>query len=455
VVTLKKNLHSALSIRLFRLGGTKAFLVILISNLFFQSAHALPVKQVRKCRATPQFLDQALGFGSGLSAIPKGVSFGKKRINLESKKETDLRFLAISDRGPNVDGPQVSIGEHLVPSKILTQPDYKPKVGVILCRDGELIVEEELKLKNSNGEALGGLPPAVDNVLSGSVDEVALTPKLQQISPNGEGVDPEGVVVNPDGTFWVVEEYGPSLLLFSAKGRVIKKMHPGNGLPLWLKDMQANRGLEGVALLPSGDLIVALQSARKTEATATAAPVRSFIDVLRINKDNGVVATYRWPLPIKNSEDFAEVKIGDIVAISETQLFAVRAFRSSVTIESVNLPKFNSTKVVASSAGEIGVSDAMYEEIKSHTLLNLTSIGWKQEKTEGLAMLSDGKSIAVISDDDFEVKGKLSVEPDEMVLKSDGSLQSIKPVELKVGQKKKGSGPELWIIEFEHLLDQG
>ena len=41
-----------------------------------------------------------------------------------------------------------------------------------------------------------------------------------ELSPNPHGLDTEGLVRTGDGTFWVVEEYGPSILKINRQGKV-------------------------------------------------------------------------------------------------------------------------------------------------------------------------------------------------------------------------------------------
>ena len=75
-----------------------------------------------------------------------------------------------------------------------------------------------------------------------------------------------------DGSFWLVDEYGPSLVHVSARGKVLTRYVPKGlkltgtdypvveALPAVLLHRKTNRGLEGLAQLPDGDLVLALQS---------------------------------------------------------------------------------------------------------------------------------------------------------------------------------------------------
>ncbi len=288
--------------------------------------------------------------------------------------------------------------------------------------------------------SLPGLTP-----LAGEVLEESLTPDLRRIAPSGEGVDPEGIAIASDGSLWIVDEYGPSILHLDAKGKVLRRWYPGEGLPLWLRTMQPNRGFEGIAILPgSGDIIVSMQSPR----VASSGGAFGYIDLLRMSSEGEYLGHYRWSLQMKNPADFAEVKIGDISAVSPDSLIAVRAFRSSVTIE-----RIDGVKPFSSRRSLIGTDqEDDFKEVSSHTVVNLTGLGWKKDKTEGLTVLPDGRTIVVMNDDDFAVKGDLDIKTDQMILRSDGMLQTASPARIEVKVKSKSTGPELWFIELEKAI---
>jgi hypothetical protein len=342
----------------------------------------------------------------------------------------------------------------MLPSKIFADPNYAPRIAEVVYDDGKYEVVDEIVIRSASKEKpLGGLPPlkllSLPGLtpLKGELLEESLTPELIRIEPKGEGVDPEGIAVAKDGTFWIAEEYGPSLLHLDQKGRVITRLYPGEGLPIWVREMQPNRGFEGIAILPgekndqgAGDLIVAMQSARVSKEGG-ALP---FVDLLRFDRDGVYLGHYRWPLPVQNAADYGDVKIGDLWGLSSTSALAVRTFRSSVTIEQIDGLKHFSANTKEAKEEIINV--------RSHTVVNLSGLGWKKDKTEGLALLPDGKTILVGNDDDFGVKGKLKLKADETVLRADGLLHSLGPVTIQVKLKKSSVGPEIWFIELDKNL---
>ncbi len=85
-------------------------------------------------------------------------------------------------------------------------------------------------------------------------------------------MDPEGLVRLADGSFWVAEEFGPSLLQVAADGTVLKRLVP-QGLQNDFKDADyevvpslrpfsvyraQNRGFEALALSPDEKFLYAM-----------------------------------------------------------------------------------------------------------------------------------------------------------------------------------------------------
>ncbi|MFM8494239.1 MAG: esterase-like activity of phytase family protein [Planctomycetia bacterium] len=194
----------------------------------------------------------ALGGLSDLSLAPAGAA------------TEGLIVWAITDRGPNG-----MVGEGEAKRRTLLVPDFVPAlVKLRLPADGGAAVEAVLPLTGGSGKPLSGRPNGVgrdEPVLDGA--------GRAAIAADPDGVDTEGLVVMPDGSFWVTEEYRPSLMRVSAEGRVLERHVPAGveltgadttvitDIPAAYGDRRDNRGFEGLALSADAKhLFVLLQS---------------------------------------------------------------------------------------------------------------------------------------------------------------------------------------------------
>jgi len=179
-----------------------------------------------------------------------------------------MRFWTLTDRGPN---GEVEIDGRT--RRTLTAPAFVPTV--LLCElggdptgDGAIVVRRTIPLATRSGQPLSGRP------LPGGDDDMILDAAgATSVGHDPDGVDSEAVVEAPDGSLWIAEEYGPSLLHVSAEGRVIARFFPAGAapagadtdaiatLPAEYARRRENRGFEALAATADGSrLFVLLQS---------------------------------------------------------------------------------------------------------------------------------------------------------------------------------------------------
>jgi len=165
-------------------------------------------------------------------------------------------FWALPDRGPNswIGKPE---------TRIFPVPDYNPALfRVRLGRSRQIEIAETVPILTRSGRPVTGLPDLPDG------DEVPFgIDGKQRLAVDPNGIDPEGLAVDPDGTFWLAEEYGPSLLRVSSRGRVLARWVPKGRtrppadypviarLPAVFGRRRANRGFESLALSSDGTLL--------------------------------------------------------------------------------------------------------------------------------------------------------------------------------------------------------
>ncbi|MGF6226749.1 hypothetical protein QFZ27_000704 [Inquilinus ginsengisoli] len=181
-----------------------------------------------------------------------------------------MTFWTISDRGANftcgdvkdvfgVDGK--TICGDLKGARIYPQPDYSPTIYRITLQDGgTFTVDTVLPLRDGDGKPVNGLL----NPLTHASTEQPIDLSGKKLEQNPDAVDAEAIVPMADGSFWVSEENGPSLLHVAADGKILRRVVPqgteddfkgahypvDGGLPAVLGRRFLNRGLESLAITP-------------------------------------------------------------------------------------------------------------------------------------------------------------------------------------------------------------
>jgi len=200
---------------------------------------------------------------SDLAADPNAADPDATERGSTDRGAADMAFWTVTDRGPN--GTIRRDGKKI---RTLLRPDFVPSlVRLRVETDGAarvLEIDRVVPLANEQGRPLSGRP------LPGATDDSPLLAAdgVGSIAADPHGVDTEAVVPLADGTFWLVEEYGPSLLHVAADGRVRMRLLPagtaGGGrdcLPACYAGRRENRGFEALAASPDGTrLWVLLQS---------------------------------------------------------------------------------------------------------------------------------------------------------------------------------------------------
>jgi hypothetical protein len=344
---------------------------------------------------------------------------------------TGVTFITTTDRGPN--------GEIKVDGRkelAFPLPTYTPRLVKLRLEGGNLEVMETITLKLPEGytdpvtktRELTGLP-----AFEGSGEDAYSPDGKQAYGTDPYGVDPESLTLDPrDGSFWLGEEYGPSVLHVAADGTLLMRITPkGLGLntpgvsvrellPEAFRLRKANRGFEGIAISPDGArLFVMLQSPllnpdKKSGEASRYVRIAVFDTADGDNPKLAGVYVYQTQQATDvGAPEQDDVKIGDIAAVSRTRILVGE--RDSVdggSHKKVYLVDLAGASDIAQNddvngrtieqASEADLKKAGVEPVKKSMVVDLAKLGFSPDKFEGLALV-DSTTIAVVNDNDFGV----------------------------------------------------
>ncbi|MFE1883229.1 esterase-like activity of phytase family protein [Streptomyces diastatochromogenes] len=324
-------------------------------------------------------------------------------------------YWTVTDRGPNgqikVDGKK---------RRTFPVPGFDPAIVKIRVSGDAIEVIDAIPITTSSGKAVTGLP----NQKSG--DEAPYTyDATTPLSFNPNGLDTEGIVRAGDGTFWLVDEYGPSLVHVSARGQVLTRFVPKGlnltgadypvveALPSVLLHRKINRGFEGLAQLPCGDLVMALQSPLSLPDTAAGEASRT-TRLLRFSpRKQAVTAEYAYRFDPVNvvdpsEDDTSELKISSVVAVGGDRLLVEERTDKAARLQLVRLGR--ETDILGGSWDDDTTSPSLEQlddpaaagvpVLGKRLVVDLGKVSGVPGKIEGIARV-DHDTLALINDNDF------------------------------------------------------
>ena len=379
----------------------------------------------------------AIGTTAAGQEVPMG-GFSGLVFEGVSKETGNLRFITHTDRGPNA-------GEMGLLRPMLL-PDFTPQIirFELDPRDGDLAFTERIPLATQTGRPLTGLsnlsiPGGTANT---PYNDEAPADLFGNVLPHDPlGGDFEGMAVDPrDGSYWLVDEYRPSIYHFHKNGRLKDRFVPvGTAaaagmpegtfgtevLPAVLAQRRINRGFEAVVVRDC-KLYAFMQSPLRNPATLSNGNLNAMRNVRVVELDPGTGATRQFiyvldnPVPVSAADSRAD-KVGDAATLADGSFLLIE--RDDDAIDSDPLETIHKKVYRFALDGATDVSgfpdliggksmDQMtVEELAAAGIapiaktlhVDLAAAGYNAvEKVEGLAVLDDD-TIAVINDNDFTV----------------------------------------------------
>ena len=396
---------------------------------------------------------------SGVTSSPLAVDVGFGSSAYHRPGDANNIFYTLTDRGPNIkckDTAEVfGISDFCPPEgdKVFPIPSFTPRIYKIAIKKDDAGVYgyevlETITLKDASGNEISGLT----NNITVTDTEVSVGTDGAVLAFDNNGLDSEGMVRLQDGSFWISDEYGPSLVHVASDGKIIKRLVPesmeadfadagypvSGALPDILKMRKLNRGIESVAIAPDESaLYFSMQSPLANpdqDAYAASRHVRIFKMALSDGDVTGVVGEYVYRLD--RAETFVDpqgngdpgkkqknVKVSEMLAVGQDDLIVLERVSNVTKFYRVNLSTGDNiysldiaSQAVPTKEDENNKTLEQVFDLDSHqahplakvlafnTLTDMPDGIDAPAKIEGIAMLDDDY-VLLINDNDFGIKG--------------------------------------------------
>lgn len=363
-------------------------------------------------------------------------------------------FYAVSDRGPNfvcgdvetvlgVSADKVCKGQKV---RVYPTPDYSPSIYTIFLNDdGSFDIKDVITIKDQNGVPLTGLT----NKLTIAKTEKPVDANGNALDQSVSAIDAEGIIRLTNGSYWIGEENGPSILHVAADGTVLERLVPASsekdfagaaykvtgGLPAILVKRQTNRGIESMAVSPDETklyFMVQNPLANPDKAAYTKAKnTRLFVYDRQAGKLTGeYIYQLDDPQTFRNdpSEKQNSPRISEVLGLGDDRLLVLERTNKTTKLHEIELA--GATNILATRWDDMSTSPSLEQQndlgsislkAVSKTLrFDSADYPMAPNKLEGLAIMGDG-ALAMINDNDFGIKG----DPTKVIL-IDGLVQADK-----------------------------
>jgi hypothetical protein len=295
-------------------------------------------------------------------------------------------------------------------------PDFNPALVKLMADASGVAVLQQVPIRTSDGRPVSGLPNGPEGGTS------PLGPDGAALAFNPNGVDPQGLVRLPDGTFWLAEDNGPSLVHLARDGRVLERWLPrgrslagadyavAEVLPAALARREPDRGLASLAATSEGRFLYTMMAAPLPSASVAEGPRP--VRLLQVDTLLGRTVS-QWvylPEPASGETSARTGRISALSFVNANALLAVEQTPAGTRVYAVGLD--GATSVLGSRydslAGAVvddldaaGLARKGIEPVTKSLVADLRPMAGPG-RIEGLAIV-DADTISIVTDDGFGI----------------------------------------------------
>ena len=385
-------------------------------------------------RNSPKGPDETKSTGAAMrrfafEQMPLLATIEGKRIHLggfsglifEGRDSTngDLNFLTHTDRGPNFPAPKTEQKTDTQHTKnkstrfdvVFPMPQFQPEwVGLALNeKTGRVRVVWRKGLSQKNGRMISGLPNSTN-------EEAPQDSKGKKLSADPLGLDLESIAHSLDGSYWMGDEYRPSLVHLTAQGRLIERYIPigspaASGKPVLPKSFgkrRPNRGFEGIGL--QGKKVYGFLQSALEDKKIEKSDFDQVVRVVEFNSETSkATGEYLYLMQDRNKDwkigDVASLPDGSFLVLEQTSATGENADKKIYRVRLDGATNLTSTKGLSDEALDSLTPEQLAARnvvpMKKELIVDLAAIGLRfAAKVEGLASV-DKRTLALVSDNDF------------------------------------------------------
>lgn len=348
---------------------------------------------------------------------------------------------AVSDRGPNftckaaiklMGEESQALCKGIKGARFYPTPDYTPSIYRLELdvAAGSFLVKDVISLKTASGLAVSGML----NPQTVAKTDVGIDLKGNKLAFSPDAIDAEGIVKLSDGSFWIGEEMGPSILHVAADGRVLRRLVPADAaadyagadteivasLPAVLSRRQANRGIESMAVSPDEKFLYFMVQNPLANPDAKTYAASKNTRLFKLDRESGkLVGEYIYQLDdpqsfgLDPSDKQNAPRISEVTALGLDRLLVLERTDGTTKLHEVTLE--GATNILGSRWDDPLTSPSLEagNDLRALDLVAVpktlrfdTSRDYRDAPTkiEGVAFLGDG-SMALINDNDFGING--------------------------------------------------
>lgn len=329
----------------------------------------------------------------------------------------------MTDRGVNIDCKD---DKHIIGRDICTKgkvfpfPKFTPTIAKLKINGNKAEIVDVIPLRDSKGNPITGISNPLSNF-----PENAYYINGTEIRKDSNGLDTEALAVMKDGSFWIGEEYAPSLVHVNQNGKIIERLvpkglekelvnatYPVRGvLPTIIAKRHPNRGIESIAICPNEEYIYfSLQSPLDNPDYSKTRNIRMYKMSLNNYTD---IKEYLYKEDLAetfiadNTKKQKKVKISEMTCLEDGTILVLERISKTTKIYKVDFE--NATPVPTDKSANLETNDIGVTPLQKTLIFNTDHQPEVfPSKIEGMALLGNGR-LFLINDNDFGIEGSHTV----------------------------------------------